>query len=156
MSVDIKDEETGQVGGVLGLKGAHNVLERTSTAASGTTRVGIYLAGTWRLKGVAIKNPDSAVLETSRIMIQFNNLEIFDAAQRWFPMSTAECDQDLEHYYDPEDKILQYATVYAEVTHLSAIAHTVSIIADKIGEGPQGAQGSMKPINIQAPRGLLR
>ena len=144
-------EEEGQVRGRRLPKGVHQVMESTSTAGVGAQRTGYYLAGVWRLKGVSIKNPNSAVLEASRLMVQFGTTT-FDPDRAWFPLSTGECDQDLEHWYDPEDKILRFATIYGEVTHLVVISHILSIMADKIGEGDEGLEAAPVP---RDPRSLL-
>ena len=156
MEADIGSPSVGVKNKVKSIKGVHDVREATSTAASGVQRVGIYFPGVWRFKGITVKNPNSAVLEPSRLMVQFGGGNTFNANRPWFPLSTGECDDTLEHWYDPDDKILRFATVYAEVTHGSAISHTLSVVADKIGEGDEGLEGSPKPVEYRRPSLLGR
>ena len=138
--------EIGETKGTRLPKGVHSPLEATSTAGEGAQRVGIYLPGVWRFKGAAIKNPNSAVLERSRIMIQWGGSTTFDPDKEWFPLYTGECDEDLEMVYAPEDKILRWATIYGEVFHLAVISHILSVVADKIGEGDEQLMSAPKPV----------
>jgi len=152
----IASESVGAKGGVKSIKGVHNVQQRNSTAGTGAQRVGIYLPGTWRIKSASIKNPNAVVLEAARLMIQYGGGEVFDADAYWQPLRTGECDDALELTYEPEDKIVRFATVYGEVTHGSSISHTLSVMADKINEGDEQTRGSPKPIVNPNRPSLLR
>ncbi len=132
---------------VKGIKGVHQIVESTSASASGVTRTQVLLTGVTRLKSISIRNRDAVVLERTRMFLQARNVRTFDPNTANESVFSAESDQDLDAVQPyGEDKILRGQwLVVSEVEHAAGHTHVLSVMYDRLDEGPDRTGGIPVP-----------
>ncbi len=113
-------------------RGVHGVQYGDSPAAAGTNQAIVSLQGQWDVISINCQHENEPDGEPGRILLQQGTVYNADAIRHWKAQGLVQADYPLIHS-DPFTLVGSWLIV-AEVEKAAAVAHRVTVVADKIAQ----------------------